>query len=156
MARGARGCRDCSRCNGSALTTLVKGSVQVTANVFTLGVATALRKKCGVCGHPLTAHTGQVVAVTNQQPSAPIITQTPLPPPPPSSPRWSIQYPSPDRSLVEPRLPETGTNSHEDKDSQNGGGFGVADELRKLAELRDQGVLTEEEFSAQKAKVLEG
>jgi hypothetical protein len=30
----------------------------------------------------------------------------------------------------------------------------VADQLRKLAELRDQGVLTEEEFAAQKAKLL--
>jgi Short C-terminal domain len=30
----------------------------------------------------------------------------------------------------------------------------VADELKKLAELRDQGVLTQEEFAAQKAKLL--
>lgn len=30
----------------------------------------------------------------------------------------------------------------------------VADQLRKLAELRDQGILTEEEFAAQKAKLL--
>lgn len=30
----------------------------------------------------------------------------------------------------------------------------VADQLRKLADLRDQGVLTEEEFSAQKARLL--
>ena len=31
---------------------------------------------------------------------------------------------------------------------------GVADQLHKLAELRDRGVLTEEEFQAQKAKIL--
>ena len=30
----------------------------------------------------------------------------------------------------------------------------VADQLRKLAELRDQGILTDEEFAAQKAKLL--
>jgi hypothetical protein len=30
----------------------------------------------------------------------------------------------------------------------------VADQLRKLAELRDQGVLTDDEFAAQKAKLL--
>jgi hypothetical protein len=30
----------------------------------------------------------------------------------------------------------------------------VADQLRKLAELRDQGILSEEEFAAQKAKLL--
>ena len=31
----------------------------------------------------------------------------------------------------------------------------VADQLRKLAELRDQGILNEDEFAAQKAKLLE-
>ena len=35
-----------------------------------------------------------------------------------------------------------------------GGGGGTADELSKLAGLRDQGVITEEEFAAQKAKIL--
>ena len=34
------------------------------------------------------------------------------------------------------------------------GGGGAADQLEKLAALRDQGVLTEEEFAAQKAKLL--
>jgi hypothetical protein len=37
---------------------------------------------------------------------------------------------------------------------QTAGGTGGADELAKLASLRDQGVLTEAEFSAQKAKLL--
>lgn len=31
---------------------------------------------------------------------------------------------------------------------------GVADELAKLAQLKDAGILTEEEFNAQKAKLL--
>jgi hypothetical protein len=35
-----------------------------------------------------------------------------------------------------------------------GGGSGIADELAKLAGLRDAGILTEEEFSAQKMKLL--
>jgi uncharacterized membrane protein YhaH (DUF805 family) len=34
------------------------------------------------------------------------------------------------------------------------GGAGGADELTKLAELRDKGVLTDDEFAAQKAKLL--
>jgi ABC-type multidrug transport system fused ATPase/permease subunit len=33
-------------------------------------------------------------------------------------------------------------------------GDGVSDEIAKLAELRDKGVLTDEEFQAQKAKLL--
>ena len=32
----------------------------------------------------------------------------------------------------------------------------VIDQLKRYAELRDQGILTEEEFSAQKAKLLGG
>lgn len=35
-----------------------------------------------------------------------------------------------------------------------GGGTDVADQLQKLADLRDQGILTDEEFEAQKAKIL--
>ncbi len=31
---------------------------------------------------------------------------------------------------------------------------GVADEIRKLVELRDMGALTEEEFASQKARLL--
>jgi hypothetical protein len=34
------------------------------------------------------------------------------------------------------------------------GGAGAADELTKLAALRDQGVITEQEFAAQKARLL--
>jgi hypothetical protein len=36
----------------------------------------------------------------------------------------------------------------------SGGGSSAADELAKLAKLRDQGVLTSEEFNAQKAALL--
>ena len=37
---------------------------------------------------------------------------------------------------------------------QQAAGSGPSDELTKLAALRDQGVLTDEEFAAQKAKLL--
>jgi hypothetical protein len=36
------------------------------------------------------------------------------------------------------------------------GGGGSVDELAKLADLRDKGVLTDQEFEAQKAKILSG
>jgi len=38
--------------------------------------------------------------------------------------------------------------------SVSGGGASTAEQLEKLAALKDQGVLTEEEFAAQKAKLL--
>lgn len=37
---------------------------------------------------------------------------------------------------------------------QRGAGPSIADELAKLASLRDQGILTDEEFQAQKSKLL--
>ena len=37
---------------------------------------------------------------------------------------------------------------------QTASGGGSADELAKLAQLKDQGVITEQEFAAQKAKIL--
>ena len=38
--------------------------------------------------------------------------------------------------------------------AEAGGGRSTIDQLKELGELRDKGVLTEEEFEAQKAKVL--
>ena len=56
MARGARGCRDCSRCSRSFVGKVAAGPFRIAGNVSTLGTVTALRKKCGVCGHPIGAH----------------------------------------------------------------------------------------------------
>jgi hypothetical protein len=53
--------------------------------------------------------------------------QAPPPPPPPAAPAAS-----------------------------GGAGTDVVSQLRALAELRDQGILTDEEFAAQKAKILGG
>ncbi len=38
--------------------------------------------------------------------------------------------------------------------AQPGGGESVIDQLKQLGELKSQGILTEEEFAAQKAKLL--
>ena len=156
VARGARGCRDCSRCNRGAVTKLVKGSVRVSANVATLGAATAFRRKCGVCGHPLTAHTGQVVAVTNQQPAAPIIVQVPpsLLPPPVTAAWASSPHPEvadPDPFALPPGAIETTSHELNDRHADSS----IADELRKLAELHQLGVLSDEEFTVQKARLLD-
>lgn len=40
------------------------------------------------------------------------------------------------------------------QDAAASGGSNVADQLHKLAELRDRGVLSEEEFASQKARLL--
>ena len=41
-----------------------------------------------------------------------------------------------------------------DQAVQNAGGSNTADQLHKLSELKDKGVLTDAEFQAQKAKLL--
>ena len=41
-----------------------------------------------------------------------------------------------------------------DAAGSGGGGGGTADELTKLADLRDKGVISEDEFAQQKAKLL--
>jgi Short C-terminal domain len=40
--------------------------------------------------------------------------------------------------------------------AQGGTGANVVDELKQLASLKDQGILTEEEFASQKARILAG
>jgi hypothetical protein len=40
------------------------------------------------------------------------------------------------------------------QEAPDGGGDDPMDQLKKLAELKDQGILTEQEFSDQKAKIL--
>jgi hypothetical protein len=64
--------------------------------------------------------------------------------------RWFAEHPGED-----PR----DEDSLEEEDNDDGSGssinpLGVADELSKLAALRDSGVLTEDEFANQKARLL--
>jgi hypothetical protein len=40
--------------------------------------------------------------------------------------------------------------------AQSGGGASMIEQLKQLGELKDQGILTEQEFSEQKAKLLAG
>jgi hypothetical protein len=59
-----------------------------------------------------------------------------------------------ERSMSERRAQETQFREYvRDAAGSNGGG-GVADELSKLATLRDSGTITDAEFEAQKAKLL--
>jgi putative oligomerization/nucleic acid binding protein len=59
--------------------------------------------------------------------------------------RWSEQEQQ-QAQMPEPAAPEPAA----------GGGASVIDQLKELGELKAQGVLTEEEFAAQKAKLLAG
>ena len=62
--------------------------------------------------------------------------------------RRAIEKARANREQYEAYLRETAVSSG------GGGGSGSADELAKLADLRDKGVITADEFERQKAKVL--
>jgi hypothetical protein len=57
-----------------------------------------------------------------------------------------------ERDIAQAKANEAAFRSYVQESAGSGGG--AADQLEKLASLRDQGVLTDEEFSAQKAKLL--
>jgi hypothetical protein len=60
-----------------------------------------------------------------------------------------------ERDLAEAQAQETAFRAYvQDAAATSGGGGGSADELTKLADLRDRGVISEDEFQAQKAKLL--
>jgi hypothetical protein len=59
-----------------------------------------------------------------------------------------------ERDIAQAKASEAAFQSYVRDAAGTGGGGGAADQLEKLAGLRDRGVLTEEEFAAQKAKIL--
>ena len=69
--------------------------------------------------------------------------------------RWS----RPERSAVRPAASSTTATAAADTPSRTRGARSAAapdpiEQLKELAALKDQGILTEEEFAAQKAKIL--
>jgi Short C-terminal domain len=61
--------------------------------------------------------------------------------------RWGAQEAYPEEQYAPPPPPPA---------QPAGGGQSRVDALRELASLKDQGVLTEEEFAAEKARILSG
>ncbi|HEY6427623.1 MAG TPA: SHOCT domain-containing protein [Acidimicrobiales bacterium] len=60
--------------------------------------------------------------------------------------RQNAKYASQEEAAAQQQMPV--------EQAPEGGGDDPMDQLKKLAELKDQGILTEEEFSDQKAKIL--
>lgn len=59
-----------------------------------------------------------------------------------------------DRDVKQVQQSDAAFRSYVQEAAGSGGGGGTADELTKLASLRDSGVITAAEFDAQKAKLL--
>ncbi|MDR0421048.1 MAG: SHOCT domain-containing protein [Prevotellaceae bacterium] len=56
---------------------------------------------------------------------------------------------------IKPEIKQTETQKTQEATENNTGKFSVADEIRKLKALLDEGIITKEEFEKQKAKLLE-
>lgn len=131
VAKGSKACRDCEVCTKSALGSGVYSTGRATLAVATLGTSTMVRgmqKKCRSCGHPLGKHTDQAPQVINN-----VVHMAPPPAP--------LQGPAPPPQQPMPALPAQA-------------GDGGPSELFRLAEMRQAGLLTDEEFAAGKARIL--
>lgn len=116
-----------------------RSSARATMHVSTLGVslvATGLKRKCGVCRHPMNRHTaaaGQNVNVVNTVSPTIIVEQS-------IAPQAHAPMPTP-ATATAPVAAEVPALTR-------------AQALRELAELKQLGALTEEEFQAEKAIVM--
>lgn len=165
MARRVEtGCRDCTRCTNSAVANAGRAAGRATANVATLGMASAFTKKCKACGHVMSLH-GQDAAPAPRQSAAEVRDE---------AEQTAIGHVDAYLRGEYPKWRLTGREllllrkANRDQAPGNAGVAGVfppppaaappsgsvADELRKLAELRDAGVLSDVEFAEQKARLL--
>ena len=139
-------CRDCKNCTNSMVVHAGRKALRGYIALSTIGMseaALAMRKKCRQCGHQMSLHGFDQVAGLPQ----PLVeTQS-------DSGFRMRRFLS--RPPAQPLSPEPErTPPPESPSATEGSALSVADELLKLAQLRDAGVLTPEEFEAQKAKLL--
>lgn len=137
--RGQFGCQNCEACGRSAVGKAARATGRMTADFSTLGmwrVGRALKKKCGVCGHLMKFHQVAPTMIVGGSPP----TQWPQARAPQAPITQAPQLPQ--RPVAQATNP-TGSSP-----------ISVAEELRKLAELKESGFLTDQEFAAQKARLL--
>lgn len=139
-------CRDCKNCTNSVAVHAGRKALRAFIAVSSSGaseVALAMRKKCRQCGHQMSLHGFDQVAglpqpLVETQSDSGFRMRRFL-----SRPPAQHLAPEPDSTP----LPESPSPTEAPA-------LSVADELLKLAQLRDAGVLTSQEFEAQKAKLL--
>ena len=158
---GSDACANCQRCSRSAATrgatAIGRGSLHLATGGLSLA-ASGLRRKCGNCGHQRAEHRAELVAnvgaaMQTQQPTADLVAlqmeqQRHL-----AAAQWQAQQVQlaqlaalTNQGAPAPAQPEPAATARP---------VDMVERLQKLAALRDQGILTDEEFAAQKAKILE-
>ncbi len=121
--------------------------------------ASGLRRKCGICGHQRAEHRAELVAnvgaaMQPQQPSADLLAlqmeqQRQL-----AAAQWQAQQVQL-AQLAAMTDPVAQPPAQAELPASSPPVLDIVEMLQKLAALRDQGVLTEDEFATQKAKILD-
>ncbi len=173
MAKSAAGCRDCAMCTGHAFTGAGRSLGRGIADLSTLGITHLARRTCKVCGHPMSEHLGKsaemVVAAGSDVRNEPQASK-PAKAAKPNPARWVLQSDgryrwwggvqwtdyftadpgSPDPTPVASPAAVEGAVAAQ---APAPGPDPVA-QIKQLAELRDAGILTDDEFAAKKAEIL--
>lgn len=141
-------CRDCKNCTNSAAVHAGRKILRATVAISTYGMseaALAMRKKCRQCSHQMSLHgLDQVAGIP--QPMVETQNDSGF-----KGRRWLSKPPA---RPIPPSAPPPASPAPEAMTTTGAAPVSVADELLKLAQLRDGGVLTQLEFEAEKAKLL--
>jgi hypothetical protein len=106
-------------------------------------VGFAMKKKCRLCGHQMSLHKNEEATT-----APPAVVNTASVAQPQAAPIVPLPIPAPKIAEAPPMQPAAVSVATVSAAS-------VADELMKLASLRDAGVLSDEEFAQEKARLLE-
>lgn len=170
----AAGCRDCAMCTGHAFTGAGRSFGRGLADLSTLGITHLARRTCKPCGHPMSEHLGksaELVVTTKsdvrnetRQARGWVASQKAIKPNPA---RWILQSDGRYRWWTgdawsgdftnDPGSPAPVAAAATVLAVEAAATLPVVDpvaQLKQLAELRDAGILSEQEFAAKKTEIL--
>jgi hypothetical protein len=126
------GCSNCVRCTGSAAgnaaRSLTEGSARAMAGLMTLGISSAMTKKCKGCGHRMADHRDPQQAA----PVAVVVNPAPPQPYPVQAPHWQPAPPPPQPLTIAQR----------------------GEALRELNQQLAEGLITQQEFDAERHRIM--
>ncbi|WP_446698579.1 SHOCT domain-containing protein [Agrococcus sp. KRD186] len=167
-------CRDCELCTGTAFTGLGRSAARGTANLVSLGLVGALMRKCDACGHPMVEHGGQngeLVNVQRRERSETNVSSDAIQPRSapsrlvgrlPASAGWHAHggtwrwfdgaqwtaHRAPGPPSSKPISPPS------DQVVSSPAVRDLAEQLRTFAELRDEGLISSDDYEAKKRQLL--
>jgi hypothetical protein len=107
---------------------------------------------------PTAVDSGQVQLPVTAVVTPEVVTETPPPPPPPAEPAYTSAQAYPENQSALPPVPAASTVEPQEEETaveeKHESGLNVLKQLEKLGELRDKGIITEEEFQNKKNQML--